>query len=81
MSTKAPTAAPSTIFAALGDENRLRILTVLSRYPAGASATTLADGMPVTRQAVSRHLNVLHNAGLVDNQRHGREARYAVRTQ
>ncbi|CAN5513343.1 metalloregulator ArsR/SmtB family transcription factor [soil metagenome] len=78
MSTPAPVEAPTAAFAALGDENRFLILTVLSRYPAGASATTLAADMPVTRQAVSKHLQVLSHAGLVANHRHGREARYAA---
>lgn len=71
MSTPAPVEAPTAAFAALGDENRFLILTVLSRYPAGASATTLAADMPVTRQAVSKHLQVLSHAGLVANHRRG----------
>ncbi|MGB5953475.1 MAG: metalloregulator ArsR/SmtB family transcription factor [Ornithinimicrobium sp.] len=81
MNATTPTTAPAAIFAALGDETRLEILNVLSDHPAGASATTLAGGIPMTRQAVSKHLQVLNQVGLVDHQRHGREARYAVRTQ
>jgi DNA-binding transcriptional ArsR family regulator len=44
-----------------------------------ASTTTLAGGLPVTRQAVAKHLAVLERVGLVAGRRHGREVRYAVR--
>jgi DNA-binding transcriptional ArsR family regulator len=44
-----------------------------------ATATTLAGDLPVTRQAVAKHLSVLERAGLVDSRRLGREVRYAVR--
>jgi DNA-binding transcriptional ArsR family regulator len=44
-----------------------------------ASTTTLARRMPVTRQAVAKHLAVLDRVGLVAGQRRGREVRYAVR--
>ena len=44
-----------------------------------ATATTLADHVPVTRQAIAKHLSVLERAGLVTHRRHGREVRYAVR--
>src|SRR5258707_1143886 len=45
----------------------------------GAPATTLAEGLPVSRQAVVKHLAVLDAAGLVSGGRVGREVRYAVR--
>ena len=43
-----------------------------------ASATTLAEHVPLSRQAVSKHLAVLERVGLVGPQRAGREVRYAV---
>ena len=42
------------------------------------TATNLAHGLPVTRQAIVKHLQVLAGAGLVDASREGREVRYAV---
>ena len=44
-----------------------------------ASASTLAGDLPLTRQAVAKHLAVLDRAGLVAPRRTGREVRYAVR--
>jgi DNA-binding transcriptional ArsR family regulator len=62
------------IFFALGDETRL---SVLSRLKGRAlSATTLADGSPLTRQAIVKHLRVLDDAGLVRHEKHGREVLY-----
>lgn len=60
------------IFAALGDATRLR---VVSRLCGGGpmSITQLADGVDVTRQAVTKHLHVLAEAGLVRHFRQGRE--------
>jgi DNA-binding transcriptional ArsR family regulator len=64
------------VFAALGDETRWSILTALGEGDASASA--LAGRLPVTRQAIARHLTVLHEAGLVEPVRVGREVRYRV---
>jgi DNA-binding transcriptional ArsR family regulator len=44
-----------------------------------ATTTTLAEGLPVTRQAVAKHLVVLDRVGLVAGERSGREVRYAIR--
>jgi DNA-binding transcriptional ArsR family regulator len=44
-----------------------------------ASVSTLSHSVPVTRQAVSKHLAVLERAGLVTHHRQGREVRYSVR--
>ncbi|CAL9442046.1 HTH-type transcriptional regulator [Nocardiopsis dassonvillei] len=71
MSGAAGTAA---VFAALGDETRWSILVRLGREPASASA--LAAELPVTRQAVGKHLEVLRSAGLVESHRQGREVVY-----
>lgn len=66
------------VLAALADPTRRRLLDLLSAH-GQATATTLADGFPVSRQAVVKHLAVLDAAGLVDSVKVGREVRYAVR--
>jgi DNA-binding transcriptional ArsR family regulator len=60
------------VFAALGDETRSRLVARLS---AGGPMSTvrLAAGEAVTRQAITKHLCVLADAGLVRDQRRGRE--------
>ena len=60
------------VFAALGDETRLRILAKLSSG-GPLSITQLTDGETVTRQAITKHLAVLADAGLVRDVRSGRE--------
>jgi DNA-binding transcriptional ArsR family regulator len=60
------------VFAALGDETRLALVTRLSSE-GPLSITRLAAGSPVTRQAITKHLNVLATAGLVSDLRRGRE--------
>ncbi len=65
-----------TVFAALGDETRWSILSALGGGEASASA--LADRLPVTRQAIAKHLTVLNEVGLVEPVRVGREIRYRV---
>src|SRR3954470_13643000 len=63
------------VFAALGDATRR---TVYERLAAGsATATQLAAELPVTRQAVAKHLAVLEDAGLVRAERAGRERRFS----
>ena len=79
MSTAPATADVGTVFAALSDLQRRRLLEALGDHPAGASATVLAKPLPVSRQAVDKHLRVLERAGLVDSTRHGREIRFVVR--
>jgi DNA-binding transcriptional ArsR family regulator len=66
------------LWAAVADPNRRKLLDALLAH-GEATATTLADELPVTRQAVAKHLAVLERAGLVDSRRLGREVRYAVR--
>jgi len=65
------------LFAALGDETRLRVVSRLSRE-GPLSITRLTDGTQVTRQAVSKHLRVLEDAGLVTSARDGRENVYEL---
>jgi Predicted transcriptional regulators len=64
------------VFAALGDESRWSILVALGE--GDASASTLAERLPITRQAIAKHLAVLHEVGLVESVRVGRELRYRV---
>ena len=64
------------VFAALGDETRWSILAALGEGDASASA--LAGRLPVTRQAIAKHLAVLQEVGLVESVRVGRELRYRV---
>jgi DNA-binding transcriptional ArsR family regulator len=66
------------LWAAVGDPTRRRLLDVLLAQRE-ATATTLARELPVTRQAVAKHLAVLDRAGLVEGGRQGREVRYVVR--
>jgi DNA-binding transcriptional ArsR family regulator len=66
------------LWAAVADPTRRRLLDALLAH-GEATATTLASELPVTRQAVAKHLAVLDRAGLVEGRRQGREVRYAVR--
>jgi DNA-binding transcriptional ArsR family regulator len=66
------------LWTAIADPTRRRLLDVLLAH-GEATATTLAGELPVTRQAVAKHLAVLDRAGLVEGRRQGRERRYAVR--
>lgn len=64
------------ICSALADETRWSILSTLGEGDASASA--LARRLPVTRQAIAKHLAVLHEVGLVETTRAGREVQYRV---
>lgn len=63
------------VFAALGDPTRRQVLSALGRH-GEASATDLARSLPVTRQAVQKHLAILSGASLVATRRVGREVLY-----
>jgi DNA-binding transcriptional ArsR family regulator len=63
---------------ALTDPTRRRLLDELVEA-GGASATALADHLPVSRQAVVKHLNILEAAGLVGAVRAGREVIYMAK--
>ena len=69
MSRASETLTP--VFAALGDDTRWSILARLGEGPASASA--LAREIPVSRQAIVKHLEVLRGAGLVESEQVGRE--------
>lgn len=75
---QAPKAAAAPIFAALGDPTRLSLLIRLSDGRQRSIASLAAD-TSLTRQAVTKHLHVLQNAGLVTSSRSGRESRFAYR--
>ena len=62
------------VFAALGDETRWGILTELGSEDLSASA--LAQRLPVSRQAIAKHLAALADVGLVEPLPAGREIRY-----
>ena len=63
------------VFSALADANRRRVVGYLAAHES-ATATELAAELPVTRQAVAKHLDALHAAGLVTRRRSGRETRF-----
>ena len=65
--------ARAHLFAALGDETRLRLVSSLSAGEP-ASIAQLTEGSRLTRQAITKHLRVLENAGLVRSKRLGRES-------
>ena len=62
---------PHEVFAALADPTRLEVLTRLARL-GPATATDLATDLPISRQAVSKHLAALDAAALVERHRNGR---------
>jgi DNA-binding transcriptional ArsR family regulator len=67
-----------TVCAALADPTRRQLLERLSRQPA-TSASTLAAQVPVSRQAVVKHLQILRDSQLVTSHRTGREVLFEVR--
>jgi DNA-binding transcriptional ArsR family regulator len=67
-----PLRRQAPIFAALGDETRLKLVARLcDQSPSSISALT--DGLPITRQAITKHLQVLERAGVVRGGMAGRE--------
>jgi len=65
------------VFAALADPTRRAMLRSLQAQPS-STASRLAGDLPITRQAVSKHLVALRDAGLVEGRREGRETRYVL---
>jgi DNA-binding transcriptional ArsR family regulator len=61
------------LFAALGDKTRLRLVSRLCD-DGPLSITRLTAGSKVTRQAITKHLRVMEDAGLLRSTRHGRES-------
>jgi DNA-binding transcriptional ArsR family regulator len=62
------------VFNALGDPTRRHLVEALAQHE--ATATQLASELPVTRQAVAKHLVALREAGLVESRKQGRETLY-----
>lgn len=67
------------VFEALGDPNRRRILELLAGH--ARAVGEIADLMPISRPAVSRHLRLLRHAGLVSEEVHGTRHIYALHDQ
>jgi DNA-binding transcriptional ArsR family regulator len=65
------------VFGALADPTRRALLSAIAGQPS-ATATELASELPISRQAVLKHLTALADAGLLDRERAGREVRYRV---
>jgi DNA-binding transcriptional ArsR family regulator len=63
------------VFSALADPNRRQVIDYLAERGT-ATATELTGELPMTRQAVAKHLATLAGAGLVESERRGREMRY-----
>lgn len=70
-------AVAGAVFAALADPTRRTVVRRLSQLGA-ATASSLAAELPVSRQAVAKHLQALREAGLVDAEPTGREVRYRL---
>jgi DNA-binding transcriptional ArsR family regulator len=69
----------ATVFAALGDPTRLRLVARLSS-DGPQSVSALTTGAGVTRQAVTKHLVALGEAGLARSSRHGRQVIWSLDT-
>ena len=66
----------SDVFDVLGDPTRRHLVETLAQRE--ASATELAAELPVTRQAVAKHLTAMREAGLVESRKRGRETLYRL---
>jgi len=71
------TVVDDDLWSAVGDPTRRRMLDLLLSEGTG-TATSLSDRLPVTRQAVAKHLGLLDRVGLVHAVAEGREKRYRV---
>ena len=84
MTARAAVAGPArraeaaVVFAALGDETRLKIVDRLCRE-GPLSIMALTDGAAVSRQAITKHLHALEEAGLARGARSGRESIWELR--
>ena len=71
------TAVDDDLWSAIGDPTRRRMLDLMLAAEA-VTATSLSEELPVTRQAVAKHLTVLDRVGLVHGTPAGRERRYRL---
>jgi DNA-binding transcriptional ArsR family regulator len=69
-----------SVFGALADPTRRRVVETLARGGT-VTASGLAEQLPITRQAVAKHLSALRGAELVSSTRVGRETQYRLRPQ
>jgi DNA-binding transcriptional ArsR family regulator len=72
-----PLPDPARLFAALGDPTRIGLVARLSEGNA-QSIAQMSQGLPISRQAVAKHLDVLLSAGLVRRTKSGREAHFTL---
>jgi DNA-binding transcriptional ArsR family regulator len=69
-----------SVFGALADPTRRRVIETLARGGT-VTASGLAEQLPITRQAVAKHLSALRGADLVTSKRVGRETQYRLQPQ
>jgi DNA-binding transcriptional ArsR family regulator len=72
-----PSVDPGPVFAALADPTRREVVRLLAGRP-GLTASALAAELPVSRQAIAKHLAQLREAGLAEAEVAGRETRYRL---
>jgi DNA-binding transcriptional ArsR family regulator len=72
-----PADRAGAVFGALSDPTRRTLLQAIAAQP-DATATALASELPISRQAVQKHLTALADAGLIEHERSGREVHYHV---
>ncbi len=70
-------ADPGPVFAALADPTRREVVRLLAQRP-GLTASALAGELPISRQAIAKHLAQLRDAGLAAAEPAGRETRYRL---
>jgi DNA-binding transcriptional ArsR family regulator len=75
-----PRAEDDELWEAIADPTRRKLLDLLVAR-GSATATALTSDMPVTRQAITKHLGLLQRAGLIESERRGREVQYRIREQ
>jgi DNA-binding transcriptional ArsR family regulator len=71
------TDAAGAVFAALADPTRRSLVRSVA-VDGPVTATELAEQLPISRQAVAKHLGALRDAGLVSGEKAGRETRYRL---
>lgn len=69
--------AVGAVFAALADPTRRHVVEMLSQHPT-VTASGLAVELPISRQAIAKHLQALTDAGLLTREHHGRETQYRL---
>ena len=70
--------AVSEVFAALADTTRRALYEQLLASEHGLTATELCEWAPISRQAITKHLQILARCGLARVERHGRDVRYVA---